>query len=520
MEMPASPPLGRKPRNPPAYRDLSAALRDAGFTPAEGASAQAVRARVVAALSTFLTGEMSRVQSERLERQHTIITRCDLGGQLHKVVAADLGISMRTFYRERRDGFARLRCALLTLPEQTPVVQPIAGDDLARRIERAWEQASLGRIREAIVRLEEIVAGAPPALLAVACARLAGARFLANGDAATGEALVRARRALAMLGPGAASAVAEAEIRIVEALDLECAGAFERALQLHERVALDLRSGAPHAVDTSRRAVLARIEAHTGRGDAARALEIALDARGLVGGEGAPAAFRTALDVAVAECTVMLGSQMAAARNGALELQATAASRGEVLLAARTLQIAAQASLALFDREGGLAHARAALALAREVHAARLGAAMLLELAGTFAELGDGETALALAEERAAERERDDFFAGVVRLREADALVALGQHREAAEQAAQAVRILSRFSSRRRLGEAFLASSRAGLGRGDSRGSRTMALHAYKLLRGASWPTRTARAARLAGRRTGWQADPEGHSLSSVFRAG
>ena len=52
--------------------------------------------------------------------------------------------------------------------------------------------------------------------------------------------------------------------------------------------------------------------------------------------------------------------------------------------------------------------------------------------------------------------------------------------------------ILSRFDSRRLLGEALLASSRASLGCGDSRGSRTAALHAAKLLRGASWPTRAS----------------------------
>jgi len=507
-----------KPRNPPAYRDLSAALRDVGYVPNDGASAQIVRARVIAALGTFLLVETSRVQTERIERQHTIITRCDLGGQLHKVVAADLSISMRTFYRERRAGFERLRAALVALPDELPT--SVAGDDVMRKIERAWGQATLGRIREAIVRLEEIAAGAPPALLAVACARLAGARFLALGEASAADALTRARRALAMLGPGAASAVAEAEIRIVEALHLEHDGAFERALHVHERAAFELQSAAPHAVETARHGVLLRIEAHMRRGDAARALEIALDARQHFGGSSAPEGFETALGVAIAECSLIAGADAPATRSRALDLHAAAVSRGEVVLAARALQIAAQSSLTVLDREGGVAHARAALALAREIQAARLGTAMQLELAGTFAELGDGETALGLVEACGVERSREGFLAGLVRAREAEALVTLGLHREAAAPAAEAVRLLSRFDSRRFLGEALLASSRAALGSGDSRTSRAAALHALKLVRGASWPSRVVRAARLSGRRTSWSGGLDSRSMPSVGRAG
>ena len=39
---------------------------------------------------------------KRAERYRRILLRCDLGGELHKQVASDLGIGIRQFYRERR----------------------------------------------------------------------------------------------------------------------------------------------------------------------------------------------------------------------------------------------------------------------------------------------------------------------------------------------------------------------------------------------------------------------------------
>src|SRR5580658_1989153 len=102
----------KKARTPPPYRDLTTLLREEGFA-SDGVSAQESRSRVQHALATFERTGKSRVQAVRVERQGAIIARCDLGGQLHKVVARDLGISMRTFYRERGEAFERLRSALV-----------------------------------------------------------------------------------------------------------------------------------------------------------------------------------------------------------------------------------------------------------------------------------------------------------------------------------------------------------------------------------------------------------------------
>ena len=49
-------------------------------------------------------------------RQRAIVTRCDLRGEKHAAVAADLGVSPREFYRERRRAFERLLANLDVKP--------------------------------------------------------------------------------------------------------------------------------------------------------------------------------------------------------------------------------------------------------------------------------------------------------------------------------------------------------------------------------------------------------------------
>lgn len=490
-------------RKPPPYRDLSATLHQAI---GDDAAAHDARARIVRALAIFKAAGLSGLQAQRVERQHAIISRCDLGGELHKVVASDLGVSMRTFYRERFDGFKRLRHALAQEAAPATMVRA-AGDGVALRIERAGEQVWLGRLREAEVRLEEVTVSAPPALAAVAFARLASVRVLRGDEERCTVALSRARRAHAILGPGTSSTVAGAEIDLVEALRLSHAGAFGQAATLYERIGNDLRNGAPHALDSARTALLGYVEALAARGQAAQALEAARRARERAGGDGASASFLAALDVAIAECALIMGGDANAAQEEALRIHAFASAAGAVFVAARALYVAAQAAAALLDRSGGLAHLRAALAIAKEREAGRLGQLSLLALAGSFAEMGDAEGALALVRGCAIGDERNDFVAGVARAHEAAALSDLGRYGEAVRRGREAVRVLSRYDSPRALGEAKLAAARATMAFGDPRAARALAVQAAKLLWGATWPTRVARTLRMAGRRATLRAD-------------
>ncbi len=65
-----------------------------------------IRAAVLSAVATLDT-ELS-ARNVHFARQRAIVTRCDLRGEKHAAVAADLGVSLREFYRERRRALERL----------------------------------------------------------------------------------------------------------------------------------------------------------------------------------------------------------------------------------------------------------------------------------------------------------------------------------------------------------------------------------------------------------------------------
>jgi tetratricopeptide (TPR) repeat protein len=65
-----------------------------------------IRAAVLSAVANLDTELNAR--NVHFARQRAIVTRCDLRGEKHASVAADVGISVREFYRERRRAFERL----------------------------------------------------------------------------------------------------------------------------------------------------------------------------------------------------------------------------------------------------------------------------------------------------------------------------------------------------------------------------------------------------------------------------
>jgi hypothetical protein len=71
----------------------------------------AVRRLLRAAAADLLSRDGGPASAHAM-RQHAILTRCDLNGEPHKQVAADCGLSMRQFYRERRTMISRLAALL------------------------------------------------------------------------------------------------------------------------------------------------------------------------------------------------------------------------------------------------------------------------------------------------------------------------------------------------------------------------------------------------------------------------
>lgn len=75
-----------------------------------------------------LSVEALRGKRSRRERLIQIVLRCDLQQQLHKKVAADLGLSLRQFYRDRRHALHQLDVALRQELLQWRMSQIVAPD--------------------------------------------------------------------------------------------------------------------------------------------------------------------------------------------------------------------------------------------------------------------------------------------------------------------------------------------------------------------------------------------------------
>src|SRR5690348_1036783 len=78
------------------------------------------RAVVLRALDRLNPGAAIGADAERKRRKHTIIVRCDVQGEQQDAVAAELGLSMRQFFRERGEAFEEFVDALKAIPAAPP----------------------------------------------------------------------------------------------------------------------------------------------------------------------------------------------------------------------------------------------------------------------------------------------------------------------------------------------------------------------------------------------------------------
>ena len=491
----------KRQRNPVPYRDLSALLHDCEAIGADGATGEQTRGRVVRALGTFDRAGRSRVQAERIARQVAIVSRCDLAGALHKVVAADLGISMRTFYRERTAAFERLRQALADGGNQPALPAPPSA--LAARLERARVLAAQGRLTEAATRLGDLATlDVEPVLAAAVHARLAGVFERQGERPKAAEALARAKRFAAQLGNGSQHAVAEAEIAVVEAARLRAAGHFNAAAMLAAKIAssVAVRSArtTPSGMDAHRAATLLHVETALDQGNAALALSIAVAAQTSFAVDGGPSDVRLELALCAAEAQTISSGDAGCVLAVASDAYATASADGLHRYAARALRLMALAYAHVGDVNAG----RECVRTAREIVALLAGsdaAFAACELAAACIDLNDAASAKSVL--AAIPDGTCDGMTAVLRVvRDAEVLLLERRQRDALTRAKEAALLLGRSDSRRYLGEATFVTARALAGTDDHRAARAAAAEAATLLAGASWPTRASDAAILAGR--------------------
>jgi len=143
--------------NPLAAHFFSSGESRARLPAAEREALDRVRKLVRAAAEALREGNHEG-NHFHAERQHAILIRCDLGHELHAKVAADLGLSMSQFYRERRSARAWVAAHLAqSLGGVTPEPAHVVFDPYEFQIAHAHTLHDAGNYDAAIDLLRSLI---------------------------------------------------------------------------------------------------------------------------------------------------------------------------------------------------------------------------------------------------------------------------------------------------------------------------------------------------------------------------
>src|SRR5450755_502692 len=174
----------------------------------------------VAAHAEMLDHGQGTFDAAKFRRHREIITRCDVRGEPHALVAAALGLSRRQFYRERRR--ARLRLADLLwrdIPAGPAGVTEVPSE-FEMRLAYVETLKAVGKFGEASDALRRVAADLrDPAARCIAWCRYADIQCDAGIIDAARASLDDARSALAQAESlGTATPVLLGEIQLVDAV--------------------------------------------------------------------------------------------------------------------------------------------------------------------------------------------------------------------------------------------------------------------------------------------------------------
>ena len=127
--------------------------------PTDREALERVRRMVRAAAEALRHNDQGVPTEIHAERQYTILLRCDLGHEPHANVAADLGLSLRHFYRERRNARAWVAAYLVQSQGEStssPQVRAVF-DPHAFKIAHAHRLYNSGAYSMAITLLQNLV---------------------------------------------------------------------------------------------------------------------------------------------------------------------------------------------------------------------------------------------------------------------------------------------------------------------------------------------------------------------------
>jgi tetratricopeptide (TPR) repeat protein len=473
----------------------------------EGLALLRIRAAVLSAVAT-LDADLN-ARNVHFARQRAIVTRCDLRGEKHAAVAADLGVSLREFYRERRRAFERLLANLdSTLRESQQPVRALPSR-FELELNRVANFCLVGSFGAAFALLERIAREAtdPSDGVRAWCYGVEIASDIGDNDRARrlfARALQHARGTSAELDP-----IGEVNLQMASAYVAWNAGNDLAGASVHlERAATAAERLAP-TVDLDRvraaaGALFHRAELSCLRGDPAAALATLGHARRLIDRlhyKPGELLGRLFLEMSVVHSLIVGGlprsveyglealdifecgrhAEGVAVASGLVCVALTHCGEFEHALSLGTIGLetarTAGNSKVLADAALVLAQAHAlggdptiALALARE--AATYGKTALfavrvpLAMAEAHLALDDPENALACAGEAAsfASARSIERYTGTAARVAADAYSALGMPLQAREQADLALCALSAHGHPHSLARAYATAQRVGIG--------------------------------------------------------
>jgi tetratricopeptide (TPR) repeat protein len=465
-----------------------------------------LRTKVLMAAKMLLSDHSGSERAKAAaKRQYEIVVRCDLGSELHRVVAAELGLSRRQFYRERLRACAHLALFLTQRPRD-PATVYVLPSEFDLRLKCAVGLRNYGQIDAALTILESLCADAETPVHRIrAHCEMAIALCDAGRLHTAREVLARAKESfLAQQIPETYRAVCFAEIERVASLIQWGGGGLHEAMEINERALEALRGDAlahERGIELGALIAIALAWQYREMGNVSASLGFLRQARDFLDQLRDPAPelrasllgnFATTYALTaggIATALAQLNEHLEFAQRHNLQRAAadslstlcmihtqrrdfrTALAHGRsALVLARTIsgvEDFAYCALNVSRIEAALGNTAEALALVREVRA-RLGTDLTMSV---FTDMSEAEALLkagAFAQGNALAKRCASRFAGLGMDRylgsalrmEAEGLAALGNHRGAVATIGSAIEVLERRGHTFSLAQAYEASAR------------------------------------------------------------